>query len=148
MPGGRGARGGYQAPAKPAAVSGPGSLSQRTDGGPSQPVRVAPGGPYGSRQAMVAQQQAAPMREGGPVTPPPGGPGAGAAPAVNPAEGLDPFGPSRRPSEPATAGAATGPGSGAPSADQTSLELLQFLLPTNPELLPLIEELDAGIVRG
>lgn len=54
--------GGPRTPANPAMVSGPGALSQRTDGGPGndrQPIRVAPGGAYGDRQAAVAQQQAA-----------------------------------------------------------------------------------------
>ena len=32
-------RGGYQAPTNPAAISGPGALSQRTDGGPTQPAQ-------------------------------------------------------------------------------------------------------------
>lgn len=52
-------RGGYQKPERPAAVSGPGALSQRTDRG--QPIRVAPGGNYGERKALEAQQAAAPM---------------------------------------------------------------------------------------
>lgn len=52
--------GGNHPPANPAMVSGPGQLSQRTDGGPGnekQPIRVAPGGAYGDRKAAVEQQQ-------------------------------------------------------------------------------------------
>lgn len=51
-------------PANPAAVSGPGALSQRTDGGPgskTQPIRVAAGGPFGSRQELEDAQRAAPL---------------------------------------------------------------------------------------
>lgn len=65
-------RGGYRKPANPAAVSGPGASSARTDGGPGQPIRVAPGGDYGDRKAMVAQQSAAPMAQassGNPAVP-------------------------------------------------------------------------------
>ena len=60
--------GGPRVPNKPAAVSGPGALSQRTDGGPGakQPIRVPAGGAYGQRQAAEAQQAAAPMAAGGP----------------------------------------------------------------------------------
>lgn len=56
-------RGGSRTPAKPAPVSGPGALSQRTDGG--QPIRVAPGGDYGSRKTLEAQQRAIPLPEAG-----------------------------------------------------------------------------------
>ncbi len=68
-------RGGPRQPARPAAVSGPGALSARTDGGAGsakQPIRVATGGAYGERQAAVEQQQAAPMAAAG---------GAGGTPA-------------------------------------------------------------------
>lgn len=91
--------GGYRRPADPAPVSGPGSLSQRTDGGPtSQPPMVAPGGPYGSRQDMMALQQGAPMQGGGTPPPPP----------------LD--APTSRPNEPVTAGADAGAGIGMAAA--------------------------------
>jgi hypothetical protein len=55
------ARGGYRQPANPAPVSGPGTLSKRTDGGPGQPVRAPSGGAYGERQELEQYQQAAPM---------------------------------------------------------------------------------------
>ena len=40
-------RGGYRAPSNPAPVSGPGALSQRTDGGATQPATYISGLPYG-----------------------------------------------------------------------------------------------------
>ena len=57
-------KGGYQAPTNPAPVSGPGALSQRTDGGPadSQAAQYVSGLPYGEGQAFMAQQQAAPLQ--------------------------------------------------------------------------------------
>ena len=57
-------RGGYRQPNKPAAVSGPGALSARTDGGAgssTQPIRRIPGQQYGEGKALVEQQQAAPL---------------------------------------------------------------------------------------
>ena len=50
-------RGGYRKPQNPAAVSGPGALSKRTDG--KQPVVRVPDVPYGEQAALTAQQQAA-----------------------------------------------------------------------------------------
>lgn len=67
-------RGGRRTATNPAPVSGPGALSQRTD--KAQPVRVAPGGPYGSRQRLENQQKAAPLPDtasAGPDTVPTGG---------------------------------------------------------------------------
>lgn len=97
------APGGYQKPANPAPASGPGALSQRTDGGPadSQPIRVAPGGAYGDRADMVDLQASAPMAQ------------AAAAPRSMPAVEVTPFGaPTQRPDEPVTAGIDLGAGAG------------------------------------
>lgn len=62
----RSRRGGYRRPSSPAAASGPGALSERTDG------RVSPGelpaeatGGYGTRQEHNQLQRAAPMGAGG-----------------------------------------------------------------------------------
>lgn len=91
--------GGYQTPAAPAPVSGPGALSARTDGGPAdtQAPMVAPGGAYGDRTDMLDLQASAPME---------------AAPSM-PMEPPTPFSaPSQRPSEPVTSGVASGPGAG------------------------------------
>lgn len=54
-------RGGYRAPSNPAAVSGPGALSQRTDGGPTQGAKYVSGLPYGQGQQTYNNQVAAPM---------------------------------------------------------------------------------------
>jgi len=54
-------RGGYRAPSNPAAVSGPGALSQRTDGGPTQGAKYVSGLPYGQGQQTYSNQVAAPM---------------------------------------------------------------------------------------
>lgn len=61
-------RGGKRTPEKPAAVSGPGALSQRTDtktgtnpSNPSQPVRHIPTDTYGESKQLTTQQQSAPM---------------------------------------------------------------------------------------
>lgn len=100
------ARGGYRQPGNPAPVSGPGALSKRTDGGPSQPVRTPSGGAYGERQQLEQLQQAAPLSAS------PGG-DAGGGPPADLTEGLIGLGePSQLPDEPVTAGAAAGLGPG------------------------------------
>ena len=89
-------QGGYRKPENPAPVSGPGALSQRTDGGPSQPATYIPGLPYGEGQATYDQQTAAPM-----------------ASAQEPMAEITPLmAPSQRPNEPITAGVNTGAGPG------------------------------------
>lgn len=96
------ARGGYRKPEHPAPVSGPGAMSRRTDGGPTQPVRDLPNPQYGEQQAFHDIQASAPME--GASTP---------APSV-------PFdASSTRPNEPVTAGAAAGPGPGPEAAGLT-----------------------------
>ena len=92
-------RGGYREPSKPAAVSGPGALSARTDGGAgskTQPIRRIPGQAYGEGQALVEQQQSAPL----PV-----------ARRTQQPTRLNIFAPTERPAEPITEGAMLGPGS-------------------------------------
>lgn len=101
-------RGGYRQPTHPAPVSGPGRLSRRTDGGPSQPVRSIPNPDYGEQATFRADQQAAPMAS----TP---GADAGSGIPVTPADLSQVVGlnaPSSRPGEPVTAGADAGPGPG------------------------------------
>jgi hypothetical protein len=53
-------KGGYQAPENPAVQSGPGSLSQRTDGGPAskQAAKYIAGGDYGDGGLMDIQNGA------------------------------------------------------------------------------------------
>jgi hypothetical protein len=60
-------RGGPRTPENPAPVSGPGRLSQRTDGG--QPIRVPSGMNYGEAGRLREIQQSAPMEQN-PVGPP------------------------------------------------------------------------------
>lgn len=98
-------KGGYQAPAHPAAVSGPGRLSQRTDGGPAQQLRHMPDAQYGEDATFTDQQRSAPLAQ---VNPAPAG--GGAQGDGQPVVGFD--APSNRPGEPVTAGAALGPGPG------------------------------------
>lgn len=101
--------GGYRQPSNPAPVSGPGSLSRRTDGpqgGGGQPVRAPSGGKYGERQDLEQLQQAAPLSAS------PGGDVGAPQPADVSADvvGLD--APSQMPDTPVTDGAELGDGSG------------------------------------
>ena len=98
-------QGGYRQPSNPAPVSGPGALSQRTDGGamagpmPAQSPKYMPDQPYGQGGNM-AQQQAAPLA-GAPAVP------TAPAPQVIPLNA-----PTMRPNEPITSGVDRGPGPG------------------------------------
>lgn len=87
------AQGGYRAPRKPAPVSGPGSLSRRTDG-PGQPMRDLPNAAYGEAQEFADIQAGAQMAES-------------RMPQVVPLDA-----PTQRPDEPVTAGSPSGPGVG------------------------------------
>jgi hypothetical protein len=73
-------------------VSGPGALSQRTDGGPGQPVRELPDASYGEAKEFREMQQGADMAQAQPVD----------------ATGITPIGaPTQFPEQPVTAGAVT-----------------------------------------
>lgn len=99
-------RGGYRRPAKPAPVSGPGALSRRTDGGPSQGARYMRGGPYGEGQELMGLQQAAPMAAASQAPTP-----MAATPReLPPIVGLT--APTQRPDEPPEVGMPFGPGPG------------------------------------
>lgn len=91
--------GGYRKPANPAPASGPGALSQRTDGGPAdtQAAKYVSGLSYGEGQALMETQRSAPMA---------------ASPAPAPAPIVPLHAPSQRPDEPVTTGAPVGPGMG------------------------------------
>jgi hypothetical protein len=95
-------RGGYRAPSNPAAISGPGALSQRTDGGPTQGARYVSGLPYGQGQQTYSNQVAAPMA-GNPMT-------SDSMPAMEMPTEL--MAPTQRPNEPITAGIDIGDGPG------------------------------------
>lgn len=146
MPRGRG-RGGYQAPANPAPVSGPGALSARTDGGAGQPIRLAPGGEYGDRATLETQQSAAPMHAA-PSVPGPAGQAAPAPP--QPLAPLDVFGPSERPGEPSTEGVPFGAGDpGMPEFlpdDPHELARAVFSVYGHPDVLELIDDAYGDLV--
>lgn len=116
------ARGGYRAPANPAPVSGPGALSQRTDGGPSdkkQAIRALPNAKYGEGKEFEEIQGGAPMAQQ-------------QQPELPPLTPLD--APSARPGEAVTSGAdaGAGPGSeslGIPSEDAGDLQSILAYLP-------------------
>jgi hypothetical protein len=99
--------GGMRRPTNPAPVSGPGSLSQRTDG---QGAQYMAGGEYGEGQEMMDLQTSAPMAKSPEVRP-----RARSGRQVVSEEMARPtplFAPTERPDEPITAGAPFGPGSG------------------------------------
>jgi len=54
-------QGGMRTPNNPAPVSGPGALSKRTDGGPTQAATYIPGMPQGQGQQTYDNQVASPM---------------------------------------------------------------------------------------
>lgn len=90
------------------AVSGPAELSERTDLGAAQPIRVPAGLPFGERQALEASQSAVPLPEAqGPAGPPAASQAAaaGGLPA-DPAAAL--FAPTARPGESNLAGLGQG----------------------------------------
>lgn len=96
-------------PARPAAVSGPGALSKRTDGGNAQKLRDLGDAQYGEAATFRDLQKAAPLAQ----TPQPGrgtvtsGSPTGGTPSVTPLNA-----PTVRPDEPITAGAPVGAGPG------------------------------------
>lgn len=95
--------GGYRKPSKPAAVSGPGVHSRRTDG---QPMRDLPNADYGENATFRDLQRGAPLAGGGAPTAAPGA-------APDPLAALTGLGaPTQVPGQPVTAGADAGPGPG------------------------------------
>lgn len=139
-----GTHGGYRRPANPAAVSGPGNLSRRTDGGPGAkkaPIQNLPDAGYGEQAEFRGIQQGAPIAQA--AKPNPASPG-GAPTSVTPPP-LD--APSSRGDEPVTAGVDMGDGPGSdvlglfdPSqmaADDVRymlgyLPTLQYMVDSNP----------------
>ena len=119
-------QGGYRKPENPAPSSGPGALSQRTDGGPSQAAKYIPGLPYGEGQATYAQQTAAPMAAAEPAP---------AAPTLPPMLSLND--PTQRPDEPLTAGLDIGEGPGSevmnvPNRSQSLVDTIRYLAQYDP----------------
>ena len=123
--------GGYRRPSNPAPVSGPGALSQRTDGG--VPKYDVTGLSYGENQAVNDAQSAAPLSA--PSSP---------APTVSAPIGLGQ--PSQYANEPVTAGADAG--AGPTSADiglaqQSNEEIRKTLGPMLPVLMRLADSATA-----
>ena len=125
-------QGGYRKPNNPAPVSGPGSLSQRTDGGPTQGATYISGLPQGQGQATYDQQVAAPMA-GNPIP-------------QNSFEDLTPLlAPTSRKNEKITSGVDIGDGPGSvalgrlpmqePTVKQIAGELAQYDVSGDSEML-------------
>ena len=124
------AKGGYRKPANPAAVSGPGSLSRRTDGGPIQAAKEIPGGgKYGERKELADLQSGAAM-QGNPV---PNVPSPNVPPPAAPKQLTNLFAPTERPNEPVTAGSPVGPG-------RTPTEEMTGRYKLVSKYLPMLEE--------
>lgn len=118
-----GQHGGYRAPSKPAAVSGPGRLSKRTDG---QPIAQLPDAAYGEQKTYREQQKGARVAEASPM----GGP---MVPPVDMSRVTPLNAPSEFPGEAVTAGADAGLGPGSSVLGRPadpSLENLVQMLPT------------------
>lgn len=124
--------GGLHPPANPAATSGPGALSQRTDG--KQPVMDISNGKYGDTGQMQSIQQGAAI----PQTPPADG-GAAATPVDQGPPPTPINAPTENPSEPVTAGASAGPGPGTAALNlppgDTPQQLRAVFAPILPALL-------------
>jgi len=115
--------GGYREPRNPAPVSGPGALSQRTDG-------ALHGGMDMETATVPASMPPAPPEQAGPDL-----------------ASLTPFGaPSQRPEEPITAGAPFGPGPGpsVPPPGQMSQEQQQRLRSYLPVLIVMASRPEAS----
>lgn len=120
------ARGGTRRPANPAPVSGPGALSQRTDGGPANPITELPSQGYGQGVALDAQIA------GAPIGPPPGPPAAG--PPVFQGMNLDDvFAPSTHPGGPVGL-----PPDLLPDDEYMALRVIYSIDP-NPDIAELLE---------
>ena len=143
------ARGGYRKPANPAPVSGPGKLSRRTDGGPTQGMKdIAANGVYGERKALAEMQSSAPMQGNTtPSMPSPQVSAASVAPTQQPMVGL--FDPTQRPEEPITAGMPFGEGSNYPTVmpvqiDDTAAQIrAAYALYPNESLRVLLNALES-----
>lgn len=118
--------GGYRKPSSPAAVSGPGAHSARTDGRPQQ--MALPDAKYGEAANFQQIQQGASMAAPQPAS--------GGAPAVTPPT---PMGaPSGMPDVPVTAGAAAGAGPGPEALGLPSQGLTDDLKRRFRPLLPFL----------
>lgn len=123
--------GGYRKPSQPAAVSGPGALSQRTDGGPTMDL---PNAKYGEAKDFAEIQSGAPMPGRQQAQGAPSGGGQGAASLMSL------LAPTQNPDQPVTAGANAGPGPdasgiGLPSQETEAQDLRRRYGPLVPLLI-------------
>jgi hypothetical protein len=126
--------GGYRKPENPAAVSGPGAKSKRTDG--RQPVMDLPDAEYGGNKQFREIQQGAPLpQQGAP-------PAQGQPVDLSQIVGLDQ--PTQQPETPVTAGAQYGPGPGEEALGQRSpnAEDAKFMEKNLPVLLDIAQRED------
>ena len=119
-------RGGYRKPENPAPMSGPGALSQRTDGGAAQGAKYISGLPYGQGQETYNQQTAAPMAAGQAMP---------SAPTLPPMLSLNDE--TQRPDEPLTAGIDIGEGPGSEvmnvaNRSQSLVDTIRYLTQFDP----------------
>ena len=117
-------QGGYRKPENPAPMSGPGALSKRTDGNPTQAATYMPGMPYGEN--TYDQQTAAPMAGVARMPSPP------TLPKV-----LSLNDETERPDEPLTAGIDIGEGPGSeimnvPNRSQSLIDTIRYLTQFDP----------------
>lgn len=121
------ARGGARTPTNPAPVGLPGALSQRTDGGPSQPMAQLPDAGYGEQAEFQAIQAGAPMAamEGMPSPP---------TPLSAPTE---------MPDVPVTAGLPFGPGPG-PTGENPAAQIEDADLRNLAKYLPQFQAMASG----
>lgn len=120
-------QGGYQKPSNPAAVSGPGKFSQRTDGQPgdtpTQAARYVGGGEWGTNKAFNEEVVGQAPMAAAPSTPA-GLPAVGML-APNQPDLPDLFAETQRPDEPATAGIDFGEGPGSEALQYKKDQALQ-----------------------
>lgn len=95
-------------------VSGPGSLSRRTDRGPAQKIATLPDAQYGEAATYRDLQKQAPLAQTPSASPPPRPSSPGRSTAGGAATGgVTPINaPTQNPNEPVTAGVDSGPGVG------------------------------------
>lgn len=128
------ARGGYQAPANPAAASGPGAMSARTDSQPQQAMQRLSNAQYGEQKAFQQIQAGAPMAAAQGVG---SGPSTGefAKAMQGGTPNVVPFSaPTNRPGEPVTSGASRGAGPGPESLNLPPSVNKQDFLALRPAL--------------
>lgn len=139
-----GPNGGYRKPTNPAPVSGPGQLSQRTDGGPQQVQANMSGMPYGENAEFNTMQSMAPMS----ASPSARSPRASARQAKQ-GGGMSAtplFAPTQRPDEPITDGAPFGPGAGRsmnPGMDNINRSDARSLGKYLPSMMAMAQDADA-----